>query len=411
MTVAKIRIYILVAALAPVVVPAQAALTLAEAERLALEQAPALARSHAEVSASRERTGYAGELPDPQLTLGALNVPTDSYRLDQEDMTMLMLGVRQALPPGATRRLRTQRAEQDVARDQARLETERREVRRQVRLTWLELQFAEQSLQLLEKSRALARRDVATAEARYRAAQETPRALLRARQAVARLNEREPMLRAQARRSRSELARFIGAAAVQPLPDDLPTLPAVPETFDPTNHPQWRAAQAEREAMQTEAHMAREEYKPGVMLDLQYGWREDSPAGMERPDVVTAMATFDLPVFRSKRQDRRLAEKQMQETAAGLEAEDKRREILAMYEVARAEHEALADRVRIVSQELLPAIRRETKITIAGFAREQTELREARMRELDAELELLRLRVDLAKSQAALLYLTGEQAP
>jgi hypothetical protein len=109
MTVVILRVFIFFAAVVPVVVPAQAILTLAEAERLALEQAPALARSQAEVSASRERTVYAGELPDPQLTLGALNVPTDSYRLDQEDMTMLMLGVRQALPPGDTRRLRTQR--------------------------------------------------------------------------------------------------------------------------------------------------------------------------------------------------------------------------------------------------------------------------------------------------------------
>lgn len=409
MTLVVLRAFIFSAALVPVA--AQAALTLAEAERLALEQAPALARARADVSASRERAVHAGELPDPQLTLGALNVPTDSYRLDEEDMTMLMLGVRQALPPGDSRRLRTQRAQRDVARDQARFETQRRAVRKQVRMAWLELQFAEQSLQFLEKSRALARRDVAAAEARYRAAQEPPRALLRARQALARLNEREPMLRAQARRLRSELARFIGAAAMQPLPDDLPALPVVPDAFDSTRHPEWLAAQAEREAMQTEAHMAREEYKPGVMLDLQYGRREDSPTGMERPDVVTAMVTFDLPVFRSRRQDRRLAEKRMQETAAGLEAEDTRREIVAMYEAARAEHEAIADRVRIVSEELLPAIRREAKTTIAGFAREQMELREARMRELDAELELLRLKVDLAKSRAALLYLTGEPTP
>jgi hypothetical protein len=109
----NIRVCLFLVALAPVVAPAQAALTLAEAERLALEQAPALGRSQAEVAASRERTVYAGELPDPQLTLGALNVPTDSYRLDQEDMTMLMLGLRQAVPPGKTRRLRRQRAESD----------------------------------------------------------------------------------------------------------------------------------------------------------------------------------------------------------------------------------------------------------------------------------------------------------
>ena len=53
----------------------------AEAERLALEQAPTLARARANVSASAERTVYEGRLPDPQLTTGFVNVPTDSYNL------------------------------------------------------------------------------------------------------------------------------------------------------------------------------------------------------------------------------------------------------------------------------------------------------------------------------------------
>ena len=70
---------------------------------------------------------------------------------------------------------------------------------------------------------------------------------------------------------------------------------------------------------------------------------------------------------------------------------------------------ALAARARIIESELLPNIRRETQVTLAGFAREQAMLREARMKELEAELELLRVRVDIAKTQAELLYLTGDE--
>src|SRR3989344_4555902 len=94
-------------------------LTLAGAERLALEQAPGLARARASVAAFSERTAYEGRLPDPQMTLGLLNVPTDSYRLDQEDMTMTMVRVRQSFPPGDPLGARTRRAERALNRAQA----------------------------------------------------------------------------------------------------------------------------------------------------------------------------------------------------------------------------------------------------------------------------------------------------
>ncbi|MEW6331484.1 MAG: TolC family protein, partial [Pseudomonadota bacterium] len=85
---------------------AQTELTLAEAERLALEQAPWLQHHRTNAEAAAERAVYQSRLPDPQLTFGFLNVPTDSYRLDREDMTMTMVGIRQAFPPGRTLKLK-----------------------------------------------------------------------------------------------------------------------------------------------------------------------------------------------------------------------------------------------------------------------------------------------------------------
>jgi outer membrane protein TolC len=144
------------------------------------------------------------------------------------------------------------------------------------------------------------------------------------------------------------------------------------------------------------------------MLDLSYGFRRQALDGTARPDMVTAMVTLDVPIFRSKRQDRQLAEKQGLAAAAEYETEDKRRELESMYVVMRAEYDAAAARVRIIEEQLLPNIRRETQVTIAGFAREQGLLREARLKEFDTNLDLLRLRVEIAKTHAELLYLTGD---
>ena len=396
-------------ALAMFAMPGGAAeLSLRDAERLALEHAPWYAHHRSNVDAAAERVVSESSLPDPQLTVGAINVPTDSFKLDREDMTMLMVGVRQAFPPGNTLALKQRRAEHELDRERARLEIERRNVTRQVRVSWLELYFQERSLRLIAEVREVLKAQAHGAENRYRAAQETQQSLLRTRQALARLDEREQGIRAQAVRLRGQLARWIGQQAAQrPLPATLPGFPSLPlAEFDATRHPDWIAANALLESARTEVDLVRQEYKPGFMAELSYGARQ---AG--RSDMVTALVTMDLPIFRAKRQDRRLAEAQTRETGARFESEDKKRELEAMYAAALAEHETLAERTRIYAERLLPDIRREARLTTAGFARDQAELREARMKELDAEIELIRLRVDLARSHTELLYIKGEDTP
>ena len=395
--------------LAPVAVRAEeTVLSLTHAESLALTQAPWLAHHRSNAEAAAQRVVYESRLPDPQLVLGAINVPTDTWRLDREDMTMTMVGIRQSFPAGDTLALKGKRAQKELTREEAKIETERRNLLKQVRQAWLELYFQEESLRRLQESRRLQQKLLEAAEGRYRAAADMQQAVIRARQAVARINEREPMLKSAMARTRAQLGRWIGVAATLPLPAALPLLAAPSADFDAARHPEWLASEAMRDAARLEVDMARQDYKPAWMLDLSYGVRRPMPDGTERPNMATAMVTFDLPVFRAKRQDRRLAEKQAMEAGARFESEDKRRELEAMHQSMRAEYAALAERVKIFEAQLLPAMRRESQVTIAGFARDQTEYRDAQMKVLDTELEYTRVRVDLAKTQAELLYLTGE---
>jgi len=59
-------------------------LTLTQAETLAQTHAPWLAHHRTNADAAAERAVYASRLPDPQLVLGALNVPTDSWKFDRK---------------------------------------------------------------------------------------------------------------------------------------------------------------------------------------------------------------------------------------------------------------------------------------------------------------------------------------
>jgi len=387
---------------------AQSPLTLAEAETQALAQAPALMRMRATVDAASARTISAGRLPDPQLSLGVINVPTDSYRLNQDDMTMTMVGVRQMFPPWGGLDARAQRAAGEQAQEQARLEIERRGLLRDVRHAWLDLYYSESARRLVESVRDLARRDLAAAEGRRRAAQNTLRAVYQARQQLARFDERLPALRAQSEQARAKLSRWIGTAARDPLPQALPVLP-VPAAFNAELNPEWRAARAGLDTARAEVNMARAEYRPGVMFDLQYGFRRPMPDGTERSNMVTAMVTLDLPLFPSRRQDPRLAASESLESAARYASDDKQRVLQATDEALRADQAALAERIHVYEQELLPSLRHEVEDAGAGFVRELSERLMVRMKTIETEVELLRLRIDQVKIQSELLYLNGEE--
>lgn len=379
-------------------------LTLAEAERLAIESAPMLARQNDAVAAAGARAGYEDRLPDPQLAIGALNVPTDSFRFDAEEMTMVMVGLRQSFPAGRTLRYRGERAQHELERERARADGTRRDLLRQVRLAWLDLYALDAEGRVIERMRPLMTSQREAAEGRYRAGADSMQKMLEARQMADRLIDRDHDLRARRARAEARLAVLIGADAYRPLPEELPTLP-VAKPFAEAQHPEVRAADAEVAAAQSETAMAREEYKPGMMVEVSYGSRQN------RPDMMSAVLTFDLPLFPGRVQDRKVAEKRALEDAAQREREERRRLLEADERAARIEAESLDQRLRLYTDRLLPDADRQTHVTVAGFARDQSEYREARLRALDTEIEYTRLRAERARVQAELLYLAGETQP
>ena len=79
-------------------------LSLAEAERIALENEPGQAALLERAGALREQAVAAGQLPDPKLRVALANFPIESGGFSTEGMTQAQLGVRQAFPPGNSAR-------------------------------------------------------------------------------------------------------------------------------------------------------------------------------------------------------------------------------------------------------------------------------------------------------------------
>lgn len=387
-------------------------LTLAEAERLALESDPLARRYDAQAQAYAEQAVAEGQLPDPSLTLGVQNLPTRSFNATQEDMTMLQLGVRQMFPPGATLQQRAAQTGALSEAETARAEEQKRKLLYELRVSWLEWVYQTRAIETVQNSRKLFQQLVDVAQAQYSAGLASAQDWLGAELELRRLKEREAELQSARAVAHVDLARWTGGhARSRPLSAEFPVLPEpderAPLEAQLERHPLMRMEDAMVRAGESEVNIAREQYKPAWGLEVDYGLR-----GAGRSDFLSARVTLELPVFTDKRQDRRLAASRQLAIAARYARDDRRRDLLHRLYSDHAAWRGLDERLEIYEREIVPQAEQNAVLALKAYQSNSADfstVMRASIAELDASLQALRLRVERAKAQASLMYIAGEQ--
>jgi outer membrane protein TolC len=392
-----------------------AGLTLADAERVAIERDSVLRQLEAEAFAMRERAIAEGQLMDPKLRFGAVNLPVDSFSLDDEDMTMVEVGVSQEFPGGRTRELARQRMEESAAAAEAVAADRRLIVRREVRRAWTELGYVARARELLDSQTDWVEQMRAAARARYASGEGTQLDLLRAGLDIAMLQEQQLDLERDAAMRRAQLGRWIGedaAASAGPF-----TLPARSE-LEPLaalesrvlHHPAQVDFERRIEAAQTGVDLAKQRYKPGWMLDMSYGLRSGSMGGESRPDMLSAMVTVDLPLFRANRQDREVAAARADARGLHEMHDDHQREMQAMLAEAWAIAARTSELERFYERELVPLAEQSVQAALLAFRANRVmvdEVIDTRRVALETWLKHLRLVADRSQAQYDIDYLVG----
>lgn len=398
--------------------PRAPALSLAEAERLAVERDSVLRQLQSESLAMRERAVAEGQLMDPKLKFGAVNVPVDSFSLDAEDMTMLEVGVSQEFQPGRTRELARRRMEQSASAADAVASDRRRIVQREVRRAWTELAYLAKARELVASQSDWVEQMRSSARARYASGEGKQLEVLQAGLDVAMLREEQLDIDRDEAMRRAQLARWIGEDEVaQAGPFALPARPelaplATLESRLPM-HPAQMDFEQRIDAAETGIDLAQQRKRPGWMLDLSYGLRSgEMTDGESRPDMLTAMVTVDLPLFRANRQDREVAAARAEARGLHEMHDDHQRDMRAMLAEAWGVADRTAELERFYEAELVPLAGQSVQAALLAYRSNRAMVDEvvaARRVALDTWLKHLRLSADRAQAQYDIDYLVGEQ--
>ena len=391
-------------------------LTLDEAQRLAVERDAGREALASEADALRHMAVASGQLPDPEARLGAVNLPTDSFALDEEPMTMLEVGVMQRFPAGDSRVLSRSLLEQRAAATDAGTVDRTLAARLAVARLWFELDYQQTVLDLVERERRWVDTLLAGVRAEYEAGEGDQGALLDARLAALELEERRIEIEREREAAEAELSRWIGSAAFGervPAGGNALGLPAVPTLMERLDqHPRLLALERERETAETEVALAGERYKPAFGLDLSYGFRQGRSAdGSGRPDMLTAMITFDVPLFTRDRQDRETSAARARARAADSRRTDALRAMQAQLQAVHARATRLEALIDLYEQRIGGLAAVSVESALSGYRESDGPLVDvvaAERRVIDVRERLARLRRDHAQSLAEMAYLTGD---
>ena len=421
---------------------ASAALTLDRAIAIAQANDPWLQGSRAREEAMMARSIAAGSLPDPMVSMGFANLPTDTFDFDQEAMTQFKVGVSQVFPRGDSRAL---------LEKQYRLRGEEHPHQRADRLAkvavnvtalWLEAYRSHATIDLIEGDRNLFEQLVEIAEANYSSALGRTRQqdLIRAQLELTRLDDRLATLREQLDTSEARLDEWLLSS--DPVVDAAPpaealalqpgVLPAVtarrPDLFAGSGstsvndiaqllrrHPTVLAVDSRIAATAAGIEIAEQNYRPQWRLDASYGYRDDDPLAGDRADFFSIGVAFDLPLWTEKKQDQGVRSASAATAAARTERSLLLRRLFTSFEAGRARLARLDERQLLYRDRLLKEMSEQAEASLAAYTNDDGDFAEvvrARIAELNARIELLGIEIERLATINQLNYLlAGEDTP
>lgn len=399
----------------PQVLAADNTLSLAQAQRIALERSRQLQAQDAATAASRDMAVAAGQLPDPVLKLGIDNLPTDGadrFSLTRDFMTQRRIGVSQEFPREEKRRLRSERFERDAERSQTDKAALQAVIRRDTALAWIDRHYAELSAAIIAEQADAVRLELQAADSAYRGGGGSQADVFSARAALVMLDDRMSEALRRERSARAALSRWVGEAAEWPL-EGRPAIDAI--ALAPSNleaqlaqHPQI-AVMARQEAIAaTEAELARANRRPDWSAELSYSQR-----GPAYSNMISFGVSIPLQWDRSNRQDRELASRLALLDQARAQREDALRAYVAEVRMLMVEWESGRGRRARYERELVPLAAERSQALLAAYRGGKTSLAEvlaSRRAEIDLRLQALQLEAETARAWARLNFLGTESS-
>lgn len=391
-------------------------LTLQRAETVALAQAPELKSLQASTYALSDAAIAEGQLSDPKLMLGLMNIPVDTFDFDQEPMTQFQVGISQAFPRGRSLHYRSLQKHALSLAEGKRLQSMRLQILRGVRMSWLQLYYWLAARRITLKQKRVFRHLVKVTQSMLANNKAQQKDVIRAQLELTELDNRLLEIKQHIDTARAQLGRWIGSKyAARAMPKHLYEWPLAPTTSQLEQiikqHPILKVDEALVAASYRGVDVAQQQYWPGFNIGAMYGMRQGrNTDGRQRPNFVSAQVSMDIPLFTRNRQDKTLKASQERLNVSKENQMSHYRQLRESLKQIYAVWDQQKKSNWLYENHIIPKATHYAKATLTAYQNAQTDfptLAQAYVRELDTQLAGLNAKINREMARVKLLYLQG----
>ena len=374
-----------------------------------------------QIAALKEKIPFAGSLMDPRIGIGLMNVPSDTFRFDQEPMTQKQLVIAQKVPWFGKLSLKSQRAAMDAARQEAILSAKKLSLEKQIATAYYELGFVDSSQKINDRLYSLVSQLLKVSETRYATGRGLQQDVLQAQVELSKLLDEKIVLAKNRRVLEDRINAMLNRESFSPIdpPQGLDSMDLSLNGQDLKDealewHPWLYVRRAEIDQAAVDVELARKDYLPDMDFRLAYGQRDTGQRGQNWADFVSASVMVNVPIWKRTRQDKGLAAARERRQAASELYNDLATRLPHQIDSLVYEIESIQENYRLFKDALIIQAAQAAQSSLSAYevgGLEFNTMINAQMRLLRVELMADRYLINTYKKRAELEATVGRPLP
>jgi len=340
----------------------------------AVQDNPRLSAALQKVQMVERTIPQAGALPDPQLSLGLMNLPVNSFAFNQEPMTGKTISVMQMFPFPGKLSLATDIAELNTAIARWQEQEVRNQIVALVKRVYFDLYAIDRTIETIESNQLLMEQFVSVAETKYATGSGLQQDVLRAQVELSKLGDDLIMWQQKRRSAVAKLNALLNRSADVPVPttqrdlqQELAETTKDSELQIVQNRPLLKAWSEVLEKAEIEIKLAHRDYWPNFSIGVGYSQRDDLKNGAVMHDFFSATVSLNVPLYFKRKQSAKVQQKEISLIVMRSEFQNVRNQVFADIENWLAELERNRKRAQLYEGGILIQAQQSLESALSGY--------------------------------------------
>lgn len=379
---------------------------------------PELKMLHAKYNASESRIKINSNMPDPMLTLGLANLPTNSFSFTQEPMTGKIIGLSQAFPfPGKLNAI-SKVSEKDAEIVTKEIADAENEIKNNISQNYWELGFIRKAIQVSDESKRLLQNAAEVVKTNYTVSKASQQNMLKVELEITTLTDKIEELAGKENAITSVInSQILRDTQTYIHTDDLAEISYVNinqqslDSLAKLNRPFLAGLRLAKDKSVFMKDVAEYDFYPNFNLSLQYSQRDKiAKTNMPLDDFFTVMVGISLPLNYGGKSTAKVEEAESMQDMYEEQYQYSIQLLNGSFGSSVAKLNSLKERIKLVEEAMLPQAQQTYAASLSSYQVNQVDfinVIDAQNKLYQVETNLYRLKSDYMKQVNELEFLTG----